>query len=147
MYAAALSQACCDDNNLVLYKTGPSQIFSGEFFVRPENFMLELRACDERSVSATGVIATMLGIFPLSAYSAAYAGNNLSESHRTLGDNFSVTPCYESICSVDPSDVELCAVVTRDSPKLNDVGISISFISNTVVPSHRLTFICADCSD
>ena len=113
--------------------------------------MLELRACDERSVSATGVIATMLGLLPLSVYPAAYVGNNFSESHRTLGVIFSVTPCYESICSVDPSDVELCAVVTRDSPELDtassNVGISISFISSTTVSSHRLTFISVGCSD
>ena len=78
--------------------------------------MLELRACDERSVSATGVLATMLGFVTLSVYPAAYVGNNLSESHRTLGVIFSVTPCYESICSVHPSDVELSASHPRIPP-------------------------------
>ena len=109
--------------------------------------MSELRACDERSVSATGVIAINFIHIPVSDYSAAYVGNNFPESHKTLGVIFCVTPCYESIRSVHPSVVELCARHPRDSPKLDNVGISISFISSITVSSHRLTFIFVNCSD
>ena len=107
--------------------------------------MLELRACYERSVSATGVIATDFIHVPVSDYSAAYVGNNLSESHRTLGDNFMVTPRgYESFRNVKSCVVELSARHPRELTRMSLFHTTIESLFQYSIIVSLVEFNCVE---